>query len=1132
MNKKLLKIISVLLAAALVFAAVPATVFAQNTDSGVLDIGVMTDLHYYSPKNVDDMTVFGEVSEKTISASHLSHNILLTALDFYKVKAENGELDYLFIPGDLTKDGDLVSHTELAGILENWEEETGIPVLVTNGNHDINNSNAKVFKNGAMTKDGAQITTPEQFRELYKNLGFDLAVEEFTPPSGEKAGMLSYVAQLENGYRLVVIDGGIYSADATPDGVDEHETAGRFSDATLEWALEMVEESVASGYSVIGMTHWNLVSHLGYKEHSTFTAFLIEDSQYVAELLADAGMKYAFTGHMHIHDISQLVSDSGNIIYDIATSSLINFPNLIRTVEFDNTADGVVKADIKSHNFDELKPLEWNGKTFEQPFSDYAFGINFVGDSAKNMVMELAGYYVDSFVPQIEAAGGLYNFLNDMLGLEALIDGLFDDLLGGGIGFAGITILGTKNAMGLIKDLCAQIDEAYVKHPEELMGMVSDLLDGLINIQVSDIPCTKFLDSYGFGDASKGGTFGDMISSVLVYMYLPGADMSDDAFVMDVMEKLDTGEISKKVFDALLEHLVNGFLLDGLLSTLDLNLASAFPFGTLGHVLVTAIDTVLTVVLWGDKSFTNIANTVIGLLGTFGVLEGHDVNSLLDHYIEEYLTDSQFETIDGELKNFVNDLCIDDNSEDSNILLTASLSGGYDVEKTADNLRLPSNVAVSFGDDAASTRNISWITKKSVTGSDVQISLDAAALSDELPEGVKVTTTSETVQRMNYGIDIGIAGILKYFFDVNRHTAKIEGLEPDTTYYYRIGDAAKGYWSPVGTITTADNSDSFTFFHMSDSQSGMERQYKVWANVVDTAFTMYPESAFILHTGDHVDHGDNFHHWKWLFNTAAPNLMNTAYMPTAGNHEEHGTFAIQTNFLLPSHPEQDEETGTYYSFEYNNALFMVLNSNNLNEDDGLSDDQIEWLKATASASDADWKFVALHKATYSNGSHYDDSDVIEIRAQLSTLMPELGVDMVFQGHDHVYLRTDAMNNNEVVEVYEMSVDNNGKTYTAKVNPDGTVYVIDACCGVKYYQTKDAADTDELFPRAQAIVDATYPVFAAIRIEGNSLYFDSYSVTDEGTECIDSFAIVKDASIQTPKYEQGGKCPINKLFAAA
>jgi hypothetical protein len=112
----------------------------------------------------------------------------------------------------------------------------------------------------------------------------------------------------------------------------------------------------------------------------------------------------------------------------------------------------------------------------------------------------------------------------------------------------------------------------------------------------------------------------------------------------------------------------------------------------------------------------------------------------------------------------------------------------------------------------------------------------------------------------------------------------------------------------------------------------------------------------------------------------------------------------------------------------------------------------------------------------------------------------------------------------------MSVDNNGKTYTAKVNPDGTIYAINGCSGVKYYQTKDPADTDELFPRAEAIVDATYPVFAAIRIEGNSLYFDSYGVSESGADCIDSFAIVKDSSIDTPKYEPN-RCPVKNWFAA-
>ncbi len=1122
MKKTSLKILSVLLAAALLVCTVPASVFAQNTDSGKINIGVMTDTHYYAQANIDDKDKATEVCEKTISTSHLADAILMTALDFYKVQAEQGKLDYLLIPGDLTKDGDYVSHTTLAGILENWEKQTGVDVLVTNGNHDINNPNAQTFENGKFVK-GARCTTPDDFREIYKNLGYDLAVTEFTPPEGEKAGGLSYVAQLENGYRLVVMDGGIYSADATESGLDEKETAGRYSEAVFEWSLEQIEESKENGYSVIGMTHWNIVSHFHEKELVTLTDFCIEDCEYVSECLADAGMQYVFTGHMHIHDIAQHVSDKGNIIYDIATASVINFPNLIRTVTFDNTADGVITADIESHDFDELKPLTYNGKTYEQPFRNYCFGINFVGDSAKGMLMDLAGYYVELYGEDIKAAGGLYNFLCDALGLESLIDGL----LGGGIGFAGITIIGTKNVMGLIKDLCAQLDEAYLKDTDVLMELVSNLLDNLLNIKFSDVPCTKFIDKYGFGDANNGGTFGDFVSSVIAYMYGNEGTFDDDPFMQDMMAKLQTGEVSSILLDGIIEYVLNDFLLGELLSTLKLNLSAAFPFGTFGALIIRTLDTVLTVVLWGDKSFTHIVDTVFAILGTFGVLESGTLNGMLEHLMEEYITISQMETIDWELTSFVEGFCVDEEPSDYNLTLSANTNGGYEVEATADNLRLPSTVAVTFGEDASTSRNISWYTKKSVTGTDIQLSLDKNNLT-ATPDGVKVEKKTEAVRREFPGIDIGLAGLLTYEFNVNRHFVTIEGLQPGTTYYYRIGDAEMNFWSDVATITTADNSDSFTFFHVSDSQGGSEKHYDKWSNLVDTAFTLYPEAAFLMHTGDHVDHGDNFKQWKWLLNSASANLMSSVLMPTAGNHENHGEYALDDNFILSNVPDQDTMTGVYYSFDYNNAHFIVLNSND-DEDNGISAKQIEWLKADAQASDAEWKFVMLHKAPYSNGSHYDDGDVIELRKVLSTLMPELDIDMVLQGHDHVYLRTDAMNNNEVVEVYEMSVNSNGKAYTAKVNPDGTIYAINGCSGVKYYQTKNPADTDKLFPRAEKIVDANYPVFAAIRIEGNSLYFDSYGIIDGEAECIDSFAIVKDPSIDTPKYNSG--CFIKNWFAA-
>ena len=128
------------------------------------------------------------------------------------------------------------------------------------------------------------------------------------------------------------------------------------------------------------------------------------------------------------------------------------------------------------------------------------------------------------------------------------------------------------------------------------------------------------------------------------------------------------------------------------------------------------------------------------------------------------------------------------------------------------------------------------------------------------------------------------------------------------------------------------------------------------------------------------------------------------------------------------------------------------------------------------ASDADWKFVALHKAPYSNGSHYDDDDVIAIRAQRQALMPQLGIDIVFQGHDHVFMRTDVMNNNKVVEAETESITYNGLDYTAKVNPDGTIYSINGTIGVKHYKAKPVEDTNKLFPLGEAVMYLEVPSY--------------------------------------------------------
>jgi hypothetical protein len=186
----------------------------------------------------------------------------------------------------------------------------------------------------------------------------------------------------------------------------------------------------------------------------------------------------------------------------------------------------------------------------------------------------------------------------------------------------------------------------------------------------------------------------------------------------------------------------------------------------------------------------------------------------------------------------------------------------------------------------------------------------------------------------------------------------------------------------------------------------------------------------------------------------------------------------------------------------------VLNTNDLSDDNALSDKQVEWLKNDIENSDADWNIVMLHKAVYSNGSHFDDKDVVALRAQLSVLMPELGIDVVLQGHDHVYLRTDAMDGNTVIPGEKKTVSFGGNSYTSTLDPSGTFYAIGATAGVKNYIPKAASETDPLFPRAEAIVETSLPVFTAISIDGRSLYFDAYTVDGDTTARIDSFAIEK------------------------
>lgn len=1114
------KLLSLLIAAAVVVGIIPVGSIVANAAGAELNFGIMSDVHYYPTKYMADTEAFEEFAKGGNKQYINQEGIMDSALATFEKAAKEQGLKYIIIPGDLTRNGEYEGHKALAERLEQFEKDSGLEVFVINGNHDINNYKAASFENGESAV-SVRSTLPEEFKELYANLGYDHAASVYTPPAGEVAGQLSYSAELD-GYRLIFIDGGKYSFDNTSDGEDGHETGGNYTEGVMKWVLDEIEIAKQKGQIPIGVDHWSLVAH--YDSQATILqGFVLDNYLEVSETLADAGLHYIFTGHSHSNDVAKHVNDNGEVIYDIQTNSLIEFPHYIRFASFKKSLTGKVDFEYKTVDFDEALPVTSRGVTYDRPYRE-SFSFNYIyGNGANGYARTLLDPLLKNLLKDVAAEGGIVNYISKYFDIEALLKEYHLGII-------------APNVMSFVNDLGAQIDEKYVNDPEYTLKTVYEIVDELCNMKVSDYPCMAFYDKYGYGNPNGYGTFGDLV--IVAYASMgEGDEVIEDPFVLDAVDKLENGDLGKQIFDKLYDLVVNKLLQDEILSGLYVNvdtLVAGTPVQSVGAPLQSIFDALVGALgksYSGDSAkllaealknegagkngttYLQLVNAVLNVLDKTGVLEGGSINGVLEAIMDEYLTESQYEAWGHTLAYVITDFASDPNPKyrgDHNGKVNDSKCT---PEATEENYRLPALISVSLGDDSETTRNISWYSKYTLASPDielVELSSEYAAARFKgkagYPDSLKVTATSEAKDREFPGVDLGIIGILPFTLHLNRNIVKIENLEKGKTYAYRVGNEKYGWWSETGYITTADGSNDVTFLHMTDSQGQNEKQYSIVGDVLSAAKKLYPDLDLIVHSGDMVDEGSNVNYWRYFF-SCSKELLNTPLMPVAGNHEAKGDFALSDNFVLPDSEEQDEASGYYYSFDYNNVHFIMLNTNDADEN-GLGEVQLNWLKADAAASSAQWKIVVLHKAVYSNGSHFDDSEVVAMREQFATLMPELGIDVVFQGHDHVYLRTGVMNGNEVVEADLRTREFNSVSYTAYGNPGGTVYAIDGASGCKNYVAKSNSETDKLFPRAEKIVNAELPVFAGIRVSGNALYFDSYTVDGDNAEKIDSFAIVK------------------------
>lgn len=434
-----------------------------------------------------------------------------------------------------------------------------------------------------------------------------------------------------------------------------------------------------------------------------------------------------------------------------------------------------------------------------------------------------------------------------------------------------------------------------------------------------------------------------------------------------------------------------------------------------------------------------------------------------------------------------------------------------------------SKITVTFYGDTTSSKGFTWYTSKLLTDSTVQVVKKTGATPD---------FTSALTFKGNSAVSTNSVEELV-------HKAEATGLEANTTYYYRVGDKEQGIWSETGTFQTAPDSGAFTFVDIADTQAKTEEEAILSSETLEKALQTVDNAQFVIHNGDIVDTGTTEEQWNWLLGHSQESLLNTTIVPAAGNHEDEN-YAFYEHFHINEAKGSATETGAYYSYDYSNTHFIVLNTNEDSERyANFSEEQIEWLKkdaVEAKKAGADWIIVTIHKGPYTTSNHATDDDIIGengVRKQITPLMAELDIDFVLQGHDHIYARTKPIDENGNATTPEKITETlNGETIEYSVNPDGSIYMIPSTAGPKvYYKNTDELLGDayyRLFDRAEEHHAAIYGPdpdkndrpkrsqiqnFVGITVDGNKLTAVTYEIdqnkNDAAPYIVDQFGIMKE-----------------------
>lgn len=577
-------------------------------------------------------------------------------------------------------------------------------------------------------------------------------------------------------------------------------------------------------------------------------------------------------------------------------------------------------------------------------------------------------------------------------------------------------------------------------------------------------------------ETSEEKTIYDLAVLVLIDYYKSNIDKPE--WVISAINNLKRGDFVEDWIKAILDHIYS------VAANVSENLYFDFKM---------AFDSVFIRAMLNRKTNNGQISKLLSIMDV-------DIKKLIYNIADDYLSPSFIEGAGELLRDIVETFMCDFAINKKRMSINRKL-----LTKIKKESCIPRQITMTPGIDFLSQRAFRWYTDKKC-----KLFIEVSD-KESFIGSIRVEADCRRIPCPRPIINLGV--ITSYSINnIFEYSVQISNLKQGFKYYYRICEECGNIISDVFKFIVEKVSREFEFVILADSQGMIKDDYDLFLKVFKAAVKRCKYPSFIVNMGDFVDDGNNESYWEWILNSKL--WGENVIIPLAGNHEAKNSptanragveNSIIRHFNLIGIPKQSLSTGAYYSYTYGNALFIVLNTNNMDDNGNIDQKQYLWAFNEAKKCNLKWKILLTHKSPYSNGPHHDDADVICIGKQIIRLAYEAKIDLVIGGHDHVYVRTPVMSYGKCIGRTQKSINRDGLIYDIYSNPFGTVFIVPGTSGVKNYKI----DYSISFP-TEVIKDLNCPVYSNVKVSEDKIFFTSYKYNEiyDKSECIDCFTLEK------------------------